>query len=574
MNLEKLISKAKENVEVQNAIFRIADVDKDVANFVVNIMDYFDVDSIEELKEKLDSADEKVFNGMITYFENLFEDKLSDEDIQTLLENIFALKNTLDIASEKDLENFVNAVNELLEDEESEIMDEDETKEDENSDTTEGGQETIEEEQQEEGQENEEESEEPEAKRKCKVKKNKQAPEEQDAMPENKKKQKSKKDEMKVKTESTSDKYKIVDPKEEVSEEEWGKIDKNELRKIVIEAVKNGELDTEDVKEIFGVVKCYDKEECLKFPIRQYVEGKGFVVNVNGLRTAALFLIKPNTSKGLSKEEKKELAKFLIKYYNILNIQPPKALETLAKDMENFIIIDVKDSVVKEYANSVNSNVDDVYNAIVFIENLINEMYNKGLLEIENTDAENVIIELDRNTLANVIMAIENSTDSIINTLSGEELPSNANGIVMAELDKIRAELKDALAKYEETKSEADMLKAKLSEYEEIINRKNQEIESLKLMKEKFDVLYNAVKNDENYLYMLNTLSELSSEEEIKVFKKVTESMKIEQPKFRKKSLISEDFEVVKSFIEEDAKTPAKTKKDEFDPVLMALWKK
>jgi hypothetical protein len=143
----------------------------------------------------------------------------------------------------------------------------------------------------------------------------------------------------KVFTENNPPKLRVVPVEEAVSNRRWGEIDHDITRKLVYLAG-----DEKIAKEVFGIVHWNEGWYGLKYPVYEHRKSteEGYdvdlVLNLNGLRTALIFLLgRPGMA--LTKKEKKQLVEFLLKKYQMLKEagiieEIPEVLLRLAKTLK------------------------------------------------------------------------------------------------------------------------------------------------------------------------------------------------------------------------------------------------
>lgn len=174
-------------------------------------------------------------------------------------------------------------------------------------------------------------------------------------------------------TEDKPPKIRVIPVDEKVDNSPWGRVYKRDLRKLVW-LTKDEKL----AKEVFGIVRSMDHYEDLLYPVYKPYKSKDknydidLVLNMQGLKTAlAFFFGRPGMS--LSRDERKQLLKFLLKKYKQLDeagIHPvPDTLLKAAKRLR----------VAEMFASD-----DEVAEAILAATVL------RGLIEVDVEDEDSI----------------------------------------------------------------------------------------------------------------------------------------------------------------------------------------
>ena len=205
--------------------------------------------------------------------------------------------------------------------------------------------------------------------------------------------------------ENNPPKIRVVGVDEEVSNREWGKIDHSVTKKLVY---LNG--DENIAKEVFGIVDMNQGWNGLKYPVYEHRKSTSdnydvdLILNLNGLKTALVFLMgRPGMA--LSRKEKKQIVEFLLKKYQMLKDaglidEIPESLTNLAKTLK----------VMEQVRFSVDSDIASA---------LIETALEKGLVEVEMETEdvkESVEVDVDSELL------LKNFAIAISKTLEGESI--------------------------------------------------------------------------------------------------------------------------------------------------------
>ena len=340
---------------------------------------------------------------------------------------------------------------------------------------------------------------------------------------------------------------KIISAKDEVNDDSQSEVNKIELKNTLMNQldIAKTEKEKNDIKEVidetFALVLSYDKTGDWKQP-HHVLKDEKLILNVNGLKTAALFLLKPTTSKNLSSDERVEIATHLSRHYDELEMEKPDRLTKIAEKAESTITVNIKEDELKEYAESFNTNVENVSIYIGLFEALITDLVNSGVIDInektEDFDESLISVQLSKEQVEEFLKYFDIMSDDVLNILS--------NNLSSMSYKKTDSDLVDKVSKSESIITE---LKEKISELTEQFE--NQKIELDKatasnydknLIDKKFEVIINFIKSsdvkDETLIQFVNTVIEAESSRDIQYLTKLGKSFM--------KSKVSDNTQFVK----------------------------
>ena len=215
----------------------------------------------------------------------------------------------------------------------------------------------------------------------------------------------------------------IVSATEKVDETPWSEINKVELKNVVKAALDESEANKAVVDEVFALVKSYDKVGDWQWPHHVVVDGE-VLLNVNGLQTAALFLLKPNSSKNLTTDERTAIASHLLRHYDEVKMEKPGKLAKLVEGKESTIVINIKDEELKEFGEMFKVDAEDIGTYVGLIEALLTDFVNSGIIDIEADNAEStdsvVAVKLNKQQTEEFIKYFDIISDDIVSILSNE----------------------------------------------------------------------------------------------------------------------------------------------------------
>ena len=253
-------------------------------------------------------------------------------------------------------------------------------------------------------------------------------------------------------------------------------------------------------------------------------------------------MLKPTTSKNLSSDERVEIATHLSRHYDELEMEKPDRLTKIAEKAESTITVNIKEDELKEYAESFNTNVENVSIYIGLFEALITDLVNSGVIDInektEDFDESLISVQLSKEQVEEFLKYFDIMSDDVLNILS--------NNLSSMSYKKTDSDLVDKVSKSESIITE---LKEKISELTEQFE--NQKIELDKatasnydknLIDKKFEVIINFIKSsdvkDETLIQFVNTVIEAESSRDIQYLTKLGKSFM--------KSKVSDNTQFVK----------------------------
>lgn len=303
------------------------------------------------------------------------------------------------------------------------------------------------------------------------------------------------------------------------------------------------------IDETFAIVSSYEKTNDWQYP-HHTLKDNELTLNVNGLKAAALFLLKPTTSKNLSSEDRIKIANHLCKHYDELDIETPDKLTNISENSESIVVVNVNDDELKEYAESFDIGVENVSIYIGLFESLVTDLVNSGVIDIKDKskDADDSIIpvQLSKDQVEEFLKYFDIMSDDILNILS--------NKLTSMSYKKTDADLENKLSASESIISD---LKEKIDGLDDTIKTQASELKkstSVKydksLVDNKFAVIINFVKSADNQndtlIQFINNVIEAESERDIgyltKLGKSFMKSKGTDSTQFIKKSKVVNRF--------------------------------
>ena len=321
----------------------------------------------------------------------------------------------------------------------------------------------------------------------------------------------------------------FIHPEKAISDKPWGQVDKTELRRFIIDLAQKAK-DANVVKRIanmmFGLVRCVDSPDCLKFPFAELRnKGKGkyaVLINRNGVKSAVVFLAMPNTKSAIKKDERVEIASKLLKVYELLKEPAPASLTKLVNNQEDSITIALKDeNLIYEIANKLELPIEEVVDILQALNGTIEALYKAGYIDIAATeeDVGNYIVINTADEFIKIFKKFQKLAPGIVNALNSEDFNEEVEDSVIYEYDRLKQEyarLVEENAKLEEElKNAADTIK----ELQNEVNSLKETLDSLTLLKEKYNLLIELATNS-GLSHIVDELSEISNAQELEYFKK------------------------------------------------------
>ena len=294
------------------------------------------------------------------------------------------------------------------------------------------------------------------------------------------------------------------------------------------------------IDEVFALVNSYDKMGDWKQP-HHSIKGNDVLLNLNGLRTAALFLLKPNSSKGLTKEEKSAIAKHLLRHYKEIDEKAPERLVNIAENKESVIMLNIKDNEYKEFSESFNINEEDIYVYIGLMESLLTDLVNSGIIAVESDDENKesiTTVKLEKDQIDELLKYFDVMTNDIVNILDG-----NFDKISYKSANKATSDesIKEIMQLNSELKSQVEEKDEMINELKAKIEETEKENSEQQITNHKFVAIINFIKAldnvDETMVQFINNVIEAENEKEVDyLFKIGTTFMKTQKatPKFKK----------------------------------------
>lgn len=351
-------------------------------------------------------------------------------------------------------------------------------------------------------------------------------------------------------------KLNIISSDKEVDDTPWGEVNKIEIKNKLKDNLDAAKSDDEKtgakaaIDEMFGLVTSYDKMGDWKFP-HHVIVGEDVILNVNGLKTAALFLLRPNTSKNLSSSEKTAIAKHLTRHYDELKLDKPEKLKKISENKESEIIINVKDDELKEFADVFKTNIENLNTYVGLFESLLTDLVNSGIIDIQNNkesvDDTVIQLKLSKEQVEEFINYFDVMSDDILNILSGK-LTAISYKKTNEDLEKqnvssdnVISDLKDKVAELTEK------VEKQKSDFKEVLKDKYDRT----LIDNKFEAIINFINStdmeNETLIQVINNVIEAESKRDIdyltSIGKAFVKTKITDETQFIKKTKISNRFD-------------------------------
>lgn len=359
------------------------------------------------------------------------------------------------------------------------------------------------------------------------------------------------------KTETPIDaKLNIIPSDKEVDDTPWGEVNKIEIKnklKDNIDAAKSEDEKTEAkaaIDEMFGLVTSYDKMGDQKFP-HHVIVGEDIILNVNGLKTAVLFLLRPNTSKNLSNSEKTTIAKHLARHYDELKLDKPEKLKKISENKESEIIINVKDDELKEFADVFKTNVENLNTYVGLFESLLTDLVNSGIIDIQNNkesvDDTVIQLKLSKEQVEEFINYFDVMSDDILNILSGK-LTAISYKKTNEDLEKQNVSSDNVITELKDKVTElTEKIEKQKSDFKEVLKDKYDKT----LIDNKFEAIINFINStemeNETLIQVINNVIEAESKRDIdyltSIGKAFVKTKITDETQFIKKTKISNRFD-------------------------------
>jgi hypothetical protein len=272
-------------------------------------------------------------------------------------------------------------------------------------------------------------------------------------------------------------------------------------------------------------------------------------------------LLKPNSSKNLTSEQKSSIAKHLLRHYQETSTESPAKLMKLAEGKESVIVINIKDDEMKEFGELFKVEVEEVATYVGLMEALLTDLVNSGVINIESDDAnfdESVVsVKLNKEQTEELIKYFDimsNDITKILNSDFGALSYKTTN----ADLEKSLAESEKLI----------QAMEANVNTLSESVKTRDSKIDSLTkqnknhdLDKTKFEAIINFVKTidgvEDTLIQFVTNVVEAEDTKQVQYLLKLGSTfMKAERqrPTFKKVSMInhatSRDFTALNDLLD------------------------
>ena len=217
------------------------------------------------------------------------------------------------------------------------------------------------------------------------------------------------------------------------------------------------------------------------------------------------------------------MAKHILKHYEEISLDKPERLSKIADNKESLVTINVKEDELKEYAESFDTNIENVSTYIGLFESLLTDLFNSGVIDIkdkkenndENTNNSIIPIQLSKTQVEEFLNYFEIMSDDVLNILS--------NDLTNMSYKKTDKDLEERNQKTETIISD---LNEEINKLNEKINAQKEELEnssasnySKDLIDTKFEMIINFIKStnngDETLIQFIDNIIEAESERDI-----------------------------------------------------------
>lgn len=344
----------------------------------------------------------------------------------------------------------------------------------------------------------------------------------------------------------------VVAATEEVDETPWNEVNKVELKNMVKDALDASEGNKAVVDEVFALVKSYDKPGDWQWPHHVITEDR-VLLNVNGLKTAALFLLKPNSSKNLTSDERTAIATHLLRHYDEIKMEKPDKLTKLVEGKESTIVINIKDDELQEFGEMFKVNAEEIGTYVGLIEALLTDFVNSGIIDIESDNAEFdesvVAVKLNKRQTEEFIKYFDIISDDIVNILAGD-----FDSLSYKQTDtSLENRFQEASSKVGTLETQVDELTNKIEDQQGKLDTLANAAVDQKLNQVKFQAIIDFIKSSENVdetvIQFINNVIEAETPRDITYMAKIGKSFLkastgTDLNKFVKKSSIISKFNV------------------------------
>lgn len=342
----------------------------------------------------------------------------------------------------------------------------------------------------------------------------------------------------------------IIAAADEVDETPWNEVNKVELKNVLMEALSASDDNKAVIDEVFALVKSYDKVGDQQWP-HHVVKESNVVLNVNGLKTAALFLLKPNASKNLTTDERTAIASHLLRHYDELKMEKPEKLSKVAEGKESCVVINIKDDELQEFGEMFQVNAESIGTYVGLLESMLTDFVNGGIINIESEDKDfdesMVTIKLNKAQTEEFIKYFDILSDDIVSILAGD-------------FDSLSYKQTDSNIsdKLQESSSHINTLETTIAQLNTTIEDQKAQLTELvnttvdqHLTQTKFQAIIDFIKSsdgvDETVIQFINNVIEAENDNEIQYMAKIGKSFmkssaNSEMTKFVKKSSIISKF--------------------------------
>jgi len=312
----------------------------------------------------------------------------------------------------------------------------------------------------------------------------------------------------------------ITSAADSVDDGSWADVNKIELKNMLKDKLDAKEQGIEDViNEVFALVKSMDNVADWQWPHHVVKDGK-VLLNVNGLKTSALFLLKPASSKNLTTDQRTSIAAHILKHYKEIQMKEPDKLVLMASGKESSIIINIKEDDMKDFSETFKVPVEDIGTYIGLMESLLTDFVNSGVLNVQgDLDESNeslITLKLNKEQTEEFIKYFDIISDDVVSILSNNFMDISYKKEAVSDIEAKYLQEKDNSSALAQKLVDAEATNREMTEQlNKFINDNN--IHSLNM--KKFEAIINFVKSvenvDESLIQWVNNVVEAQEEKEI-----------------------------------------------------------
>lgn len=302
-----------------------------------------------------------------------------------------------------------------------------------------------------------------------------------------------------------------LDKDDPVSNKDWGEVDKDKIRKKIVElAEEDKEKARKLAEDIFLFVKCVDSPQCMKFPVAEVTGSEGeykIKYNRKGLATAIAYLSYPSVKAKYSDDEIKSMinkAKRIYKEYFGDIPESLKSSKNVTISWDEILSSKLKsDDIIKFSENDLIKYQE--------FEKILNSLISMGIIDIDGD-----IFLLNDGDIDKITHVLMSAVEKIIEIKKTGSFTDNKD----VEINNLKNMIKEKEIELEKVNNELgsimNSLKTLQAEKEELENK----MKFYSMLEKKYELVRNELINS-NKGYLVESIDSIESEEEIKIFNKI-----------------------------------------------------